>query len=718
MAFAENNRRTMKIKLNEMKAMIMASGLALVFLICGARGVAAGEVLPGSPDFRPTPEQPVGWRGDGSGRYPAANPPLHWERVAKTIKALRSQVKKPKEGETGQPIPDGVVREWLVLGPIQAPEGFKGGELLPGEAQLSPDENEKAGGLAWKKVKAETAAIDFKSLFGTADAKTGAPPRVAYAFTRLYSPVAARLHMSPGESCTGGISLWLNGKPPQTVMLGARTIELNAGWNSLLIRKGFSVDDQNNRTRSWYVMPVFFGAEGCEVETGNILWTTPMFQRGVGSPVVVGDNIFVTAQICNLICLDKNTGKIRWVRSGTWFDSMTEEEKKAQPEALKEVEALSAQLKEIDASFSSSMPSDGKKLSEKYNLERKIHDLMKGIDTEKYKPCHVGEAGYAPMTPVSDGRNVYVQFANSLVACYDLDGNRKWIALERRDRPPEHGLTASPILVGGKLLAYTGVTLAFDARDGKLLWETPKNGYCQINHAHASFCSLRVGDEDLVMAPDTRLLRAKDGKVLSMSGLPGEFASRLAYGKISTPVVSGGVVYGMMSKVIGASFFILKTGQATGETVSAESVKDIKMDISRYPAYYMNDICASPLIHEGLAYIISGDAVLIVVDAVKGEIVYEKALDLDVFDVAYGDEIRGGCSSSPTLGGKYIYIFGHQGETLVLEPGREFKPVARNRIEQVAGGRQEIMITCPVFDGKRIYVRTTRNLYCIGEPGK
>src|SRR5438045_739996 len=34
----------------------------------------------GASEFQPSPEQPVGWRGDGSGRYPGANGPLAWER--------------------------------------------------------------------------------------------------------------------------------------------------------------------------------------------------------------------------------------------------------------------------------------------------------------------------------------------------------------------------------------------------------------------------------------------------------------------------------------------------------------------------------------------------------------------------------------------------------------------------------------------------------------
>src|SRR5262245_33496234 len=37
----------------------------------------------GSPDFYPSPEHPIGWRGDGTGRYAAATPPTVWSRNEK-----------------------------------------------------------------------------------------------------------------------------------------------------------------------------------------------------------------------------------------------------------------------------------------------------------------------------------------------------------------------------------------------------------------------------------------------------------------------------------------------------------------------------------------------------------------------------------------------------------------------------------------------------------
>src|SRR5471032_3279011 len=63
----------------------------------------------------------MGWRGDGNGHFPKANPPLDWGRVAKTIQELSSQSRKPKDGETpdkDSAMPDGVLRKWLVLGPL------------------------------------------------------------------------------------------------------------------------------------------------------------------------------------------------------------------------------------------------------------------------------------------------------------------------------------------------------------------------------------------------------------------------------------------------------------------------------------------------------------------------------------------------------------------------------------------------------------------------
>ncbi len=62
-----------------------------------------------------------GWRGDGSGHYPDANPPLDWGRIATCVTELSAQAHKPKDGTaptSKSAMPDGVIRRWLVLGPL------------------------------------------------------------------------------------------------------------------------------------------------------------------------------------------------------------------------------------------------------------------------------------------------------------------------------------------------------------------------------------------------------------------------------------------------------------------------------------------------------------------------------------------------------------------------------------------------------------------------
>jgi hypothetical protein len=105
--------------------------------------------------------------------------------------------------------------------------------------------------------------------------------------------------------------------------------------------------------------------------------------------------------------------------------------------------------------------------------------------------------------------------------------------------------------------------------------------------------------------------------------------------------------------------------------------------------------------------------VLSIADVEKGEVVYQQLLDADLLmHHGYGAG-RGGMCASPTLAGKYIYLFGNQGTCLVIEPGRSFKLVARNRLENVVNGHQDIMVSSPVFEGKRMYFRTDGYVYCI-----
>ena len=83
-------------------------------------------------------------------------------------------------------------------------------------------------------------------------------------------------------------------------------------------------------------------------------------------------------------------------------------------------------------------------------------------------------------------------------------------------------------------------------------------------------------------------------------------------------------------------------------------------------------------------------------DAATGKRVYEERLNLN-----------GATYPSISLAGNRIYVSSDSGATVVLQPGREYKELARNKLEPFRSSL--------VFEGKRVYIRTEKHLYCIGE---
>ncbi len=711
----------MRIFRNKIRMIILAAGLALSILICGVPALAADkEAQLGSPDFSPSPERPVGWRGDGSGRYPAANPPVSWGSVATSVKGLRSQATKPKEGETGMLIPDGVIREWLVLGPISYTNMPKDGvDFLPGEAQFSPAEGDKVGDLEWKKVTTDTSALNFKNLFNI-EATTQA---VAYACAYVYSdtvqsfldttmtlrPTWSAADRSRVRFLYDGREKWWGGN-------------LEKGWHRLLFRVtcGSVPVWGQEKTATWSLRVVFFGEHKAKYEEQNIAWKFSTPSWSAGQPVIAGDKIFVTGEPRNLYCINKQDGKLLWARTATFYDSATDEEKKANPEVFKELEPLAAQLKELDAWYSAPSGSTNKPGGDKGKIEAQIAGLMSKVDPKKYpRKVLVGEGGISAPVPVTDGKNIYALF-QSLLVCYDLEGNRKWSYYHQvASLGQEHGYHSSPVVIGGKVVIHVDRTVALDAATGKKVWELPleTGGWPAQNegkryiagHGYlfsSSLLGITLGNEPLLVTI-LDVVRARDGKVLASLDGVGYTCP------IATPVVRDGVIY-RLSNLYGGpgnyklDFFQLPASAA--EQFKVQPEKRLTIAMGAFPKWNESNAVASPLYHDGLIYCVSDDGVLSVVDAVKREIVYQKLLDADLWLMHNYTPARGGMAASPTLAGKYIYFFGNRGTCVVIEPGRTFKQVAKNQLHGA-----EASSSCPVFEGRRMYYRALNTLYCIEE---
>jgi hypothetical protein len=190
---------------------------------------------------------------------------------------------------------------------------------------------------------------------------------------------------------------------------------------------------------------------------------------------------------------------------------------------------------------------------------------------------------------------------------------------------------------------------------------------------------------------------------------------------IATPVIDNGMMYsvkdstGCISKarlpVVATNVAMKNEGKPNG-----------------YGRIQMCQMIASPLVHDGLIYVVDQTGYLYVVDAQTQNLVYEHDLALGKawpFDFYHNlDWGWGLLYASPILAGKHIYVFGINGTSVVFEPGREYKEVAKNRIEDCQivamytdSGHEipEFFASSPVAEGKRIYVRGGNYLYCLGE---
>jgi len=670
--------------------------------VCAAAtvGLVLLVALPCPGEGAPAPKA-SGWRGDGTGKYPAANPPVTWGRVSKAVKSLRYQARPPQEGETGKPMPDGVVREWLILGPVPIPEDRKVGEdTLPNESQLAPRENEKTGQWVWRKVAGDTAYLDFTTLLGKA---TNA---AAYACTNVYSETGGGFRLN--LTYVGGVRLCLNGKDVKA-FAGRVRLNLVKGWNRLLVKASPGEND-------WFLTLALHALPPAEYEETNIAWMTPLpgvragfygGGMGVGAPVIVNDRLYLLSEASDVICIRKSDGKILWIRTSSYFDAASDEEKKHP--AYKEAEAVAARLNEINAAIVAGTASP-KQLLEKAKVEKELLKKMRPISREKYRRPIISDVGFSGFTPTTDGKLIYAWFATGVSACYDLDGNRKWIRVDRRPEV-EHGFTSSPLLVDGKLVVFMRDLIAIDAETGKLAWETPlmsHHGWNPQGFFHGSPIATTVGGVGVIVLGNGTIVRASDGKIVYTDPQMGNQG-------IASPVVERGMLFQLPSSSM--QLFMHKLPEAFADPLKLKT-RTVKVE-TPFPKYYMPWHLASPVIYDGLAYLLNNSGVLTVVDVQAGEIVYQKLLDLDHFQWANEGAARG-IGVSPALAGEHLYLFGNNGAALVIEPGRVYKQVAKNKLEHVVmighwSERQERFVANPVFDGKRLYIRGEGTLYAIEE---
>jgi outer membrane protein assembly factor BamB len=356
----------------------------------------------------------------------------------------------------------------------------------------------------------------------------------------------------------------------------------------------------------------------------NILWRAKV-GKGQSTPLAVGRCVLVASEPDRLTALDAADGKVLWTRASGY------------------------------------------------------QSLPPGIKTPEKNPPTSPNCGYSTPTPTSDGQAVYAAFGTGVVACYDLAGARRWLRYLDMRQTTEYGRSASPLLVGGKLIVSLGGLVALEAQSGRTLWQTP-----EAKMTYGTPATATIGESEVLFTPGGDCVRLADGKIL---------ARRLAASTYTSPLVDSGVVYYLDS----SSVAIKLPAQAT-EGFKPEKLWDSD-DLE-------GEFYTSPLLSGGILYTSSNAGVLYALEAKTGKIIWQKELEIRNASGKPGSP-PGNLYPSPTLAGNRLLVGNDVGQMLVLVPGAEYRETARNFLEQGSGAS-------PVPDGKRLFLRGGDKLYAIG----
>ena len=299
----------------------------------------------------------------------------------------------------------------------------------------------------------------------------------------------------------------------------------------------------------------------------NLKWVIPLPGKGVSSPIVVGDRVFVTTfsgfgqdvnkpeEIANLrrhlVCVDRLTGKVLWERSPP---------------------------------------------------TRFPEDKFEGFVTDH---------GYASCTPVSDGERVFAFFGKSGVYAFDLDGSPLWQKyVGSESGPTEWGSGASPVVYKNLLLVNacdeTQALIAFDRISGEEVWRVEAQLY------EGSYSTPVVGKA--ADGSDEIIIPLSD-EIWGIDPMTGKLkwwvAESLGKYICTTPVVGDGVAYvAASSKVIA-----IRLG-GTGDVTKTHTV----WSRNAGPGV------PSPVLDDGKLYWVGTNGILTCADAATGKTVWRKRM--------------------------------------------------------------------------------------------
>jgi len=295
---------------------------------------------------------------------------------------------------------------------------------------------------------------------------------------------------------------------------------------------------------------------------------------------------------------------------------------------------------------------------------------------------------FASASPITDGQVVLAYFGSRGLHCYDLDGNLKWSKDFGQMRTKmTFGEGASPALHGDTVVVdwddetdndFIG---AFDKRDGKQLWKTPRSE----DTTWSTPLIVEHGGKKEVVVNATRKVRSYDlASGQELWSCAGQTANA-----IPSPVADADTVY-VTSGFRGSALFAIKLGSA-GDLAGTDAI--------RWSHNKNTPYVPSPLLVDDLLYVVKvNGGVLSCFDAKTGNANFEE------------ERLEGASEiyASPVAAKDRVYVLSRDGKCLVVKKSPKLEILATNKLEDHTDASIALA-------GKDLFIRGRQNLYCIAE---
>ncbi len=291
------------------------------------------------------------------------------------------------------------------------------------------------------------------------------------------------------------------------------------------------------------------------------------------------------------------------------------------------------------------------------------------------------DTGYASNTMVTDGQRAYVIFTTGDLACFNYKGKKLW---EKSLGIPDnaYGYASSLEMYKNLLLVQfdqadaeseMSKMLAFDGATGDLAWEATR----PVANSWTSPIIVDVnGQPQLITVGDPWVMAynpADGSEIWRAECVAGDVAP--------SPIYAGGLVFAI------EPYSQLVAVKPDGKGNVTETHIAWRMEDGA------PDICC-PV----------SDGKFILMQESEGFITCYDIKDGKLF---YEHDYRESFKASPSLVGDKVYLLSEKGIMYIIEAGAEYKEITKCELG-------EKCYASPAFSDGRIYIRGSKNFYCIG----